>query len=569
MKEFGVVDLETQGFDGQLVVGCVLFRDNTHIFYSFKEFFNIIKTFPDKTILFAHNGGKFDYKFILSEAEDANIDIIKMININGSINFTLSFSSKNNIILRDSYLLLPLSLDKLGKAFNTTHKKLPFDMDFWVGSGYPCSLELIEYCKIDCFTLFDCLITFANELGIDKFDFTIAGTAFNILLDTEIGINKVRNYTKNFLTKSEEEFIRTAYMGGRTEVFEQVGNGLFHYDVNSMYPYVMANNYYPTGQHYFVTGHDEIIKELTSGNLGVVKCIVSLDLDMHIPFLGIKRDNKLLFPIGSWTASYTSHEILEAQKRGYQFLFIEGIFYESKRILFKSFVNKYYQMRLDNKGTAKDAIAKLILNSAYGKFAQRREYSKLVHFNEIYNQKDFHDYQRVGETDYYETTVTNYCNREINPIYAVFVTAYARTHLYNLFEDVLSKDGVVYYCDTDSVFCNVDLETQSGLGGLKLERQIDKGLFIAPKLYKIDDIIKAKGIRQTDELDLETLLKVGTSITVRQSRLRGFKELQRLGMQGEHFKYLKYDSFDKNISSELTKRERTSDYKTSPIRLNE
>ena len=149
------------------------------------------------------------------------------------------------------------------------------------------------------------------------------------------------------------------------------------------------------------------------------------------------------------------------------------------------------------------------------------------------------------------------------------MTAYARTHLYNLFEDVHTKNGVVYYCDTDSVFCNVELETQNGLGGLKLERQIDKGIFIAPKLYKIDGITKAKGIRQTDCLELENLLTDGTKVTVRQSRLRGFKEMQRLGMEGDHFRYLKYDSFDKTISGELTKRERTSDNKTKPIRLND
>lgn len=39
--------------------------------------------------------------------------------------------------------------------------------------------------------------------------------------------------------EGEDKFIRRAYFGGRTYVFQPYGEDLYYYDVNSLYPYIM------------------------------------------------------------------------------------------------------------------------------------------------------------------------------------------------------------------------------------------------------------------------------------------------------------------------------------------
>ena len=54
---------------------------------------------------------------------------------------------------------------------------------------------------------------------------------------------------------------------------------------------------------------------------------------------------------------------------------------------------------------------------------------------------------------------------------AALITSYARVHLYELME----KAGLehIYYCDTDSIFTDIAMQTNNELGGIKNEAVID------------------------------------------------------------------------------------------------
>lgn len=70
--------------------------------------------------------------------------------------------------------------------------------------------------------------------------------------------------------------------------------------------------------------------------------------------------------------------------------------------------------------------------------------------------------------------------------------------------DILSKGGKIYYTDTDSIVTDTELDTkqvnENEIGKLKLEQNINKGIFISGKLYWIcndkgEFIIRAKGVK--------------------------------------------------------------------------
>ena len=44
-----------------------------------------------------------------------------------------------------------------------------------------------------------------------------------------------------------ESYVRAGYYGGRTEVFTPYLESFFHFDINSLYPYVMKSFPYPVG----------------------------------------------------------------------------------------------------------------------------------------------------------------------------------------------------------------------------------------------------------------------------------------------------------------------------------
>lgn len=448
-------DIETKGLSGDLVIGGLFDGQKYFTFTDWSNFLDIIhKKLPDKTSLYAHNGGKFDHKHLLAYIDSRpDIKISHFLNINGSVIFTLTIKGKR-FYFRDSFLHLPKSLKKLCESFDVKHSKKDFDMENWIKNNCPISEELKTYLYYDCLALYELLQKYFSIVGEPKL--TIASTSFDICLKSTFQGVEVGKLTKNFLTIEEEDFIRASYRGGRTEVFKRyTSQSLFHYDVNSLYPYVMKNRDYPYGQHKKIIGNEKCKELIDSGYLGVIKCFIQAP-DLHYPYLCVHHEGKLLFPVGNWIGNITSIEYQKALKLGYKIDIIEGIFYSKKGKLFSNFVDKFYKIKCESKG-AKRETAKLILNSAYGKFGQRREYKEYITFEEIVDKGlDFGDYEKVNDK-FYRCKSINYRDRRINPVIATFVTAYARDYLYQGMELVFNNGGTVYYVDTDSIFSDIAL----------------------------------------------------------------------------------------------------------------
>ena len=100
--------------------------------------------------------------------------------------------------------------------------------------------------------------------------------------------------------------------------------------MNSLYPYVMANNKFPVGTPKLFEG--SLIDLNAPETFGFLKVKVRASTDLNIPLLQVRRNGKTLTPLGTWTDWYFSEELKYAEKLGYKFEVLEGVY--SKKITY-------------------------------------------------------------------------------------------------------------------------------------------------------------------------------------------------------------------------------------------
>jgi len=567
-------DLETKGLGGDIVIGGVYDGTRYLEFRTIDEFIYYLKAFFPSGTLYAHNGGKYDNRYLLEYFRGNDYKVSRIFYINNGLIFTVELGSKK-FKFRDSFHLLPRSLKNLCESFNVEHKKQDFDMKVWLKSGCPETVELRSYLKDDCKGLYEVLEKFNTEFGVTP-KLTIASTAFSTLLKTKYKNIELRKLLKNFMTKDQEDFVRESYKGGRVEVFQRYAENVNSYDVNSLYPFVMHNFNYPFGRLFDQNGKnfDTMIKK---GKLGVAECLIEAP-DIDIPYLALRYDNKLVFPTGQWKDTITSLEIIEARKRGYKIKILKGIIWDKKGRVFKNYVDEYYEMKSTSKG-AKKECAKLFLNSSYGKFGQRRTNKAIKTEQEMINRGYSVNSASFDGGYLFSFDETSYRNRAVNPICATFVTAYARHVLYEGMETVLKLGGDVYYCDTDSIKTNIELPDNmihsTDLGKWDFEGKYLESVFISPKLYSMYSeeytIKKGKGVN-TENLhkltfdDYKKLLNENGTLVFENERVTGVMEQFKRKDTNKN-KYISSIKTTKKICTNYDKRELIDNSKTKPLHL--
>jgi hypothetical protein len=164
------------------------------------------------------------------------------------------------------------------------------------------------------------------------------------------------------LTGKVNKDIRLSYYGGIVEVYKPYIENGYYYDVNSQYPYVMSNNYYPIGNPIYSTDKN------LDNYFGYVNVKVKTPINIKIPLLPHLKDGKLLTPIGEWEGWYFSEELKYCKKHGYEFEIIEGYKFEKSKTLFKEYIDIFYKMKLDatlDGNNVKKQFAKDMLNWLY------------------------------------------------------------------------------------------------------------------------------------------------------------------------------------------------------------
>lgn len=428
------------------------------------------------TVAYAHNGGRFDFGFVLEEIlknYSGKFTITPMRSGSSIIQLKITDGQKHSWVLRDSFALIPQSLKRITENFNVENIKGSFDHKKVTWKNYlKFEKEWIPYLINDCKGLYQSLILYQSWI-IKKFNVSLSK---NITL-AQLAMNIFRS---NFLTKpitnhrSIEEDIRESYRGGRVEIFKHYGENLHYYDINSLYPYVMKKYAMPT--KFIVKSFDMKIQDF-----GFMYATIRIPEGLNIPLLAKRDDGKLKFGTGTIKGWYCSPEIQKAKQLGCIIDIHFGYKFEKDK-LFDGYVDALYEIKQKaKKGSVDYILSKLLMNSLYGKFGQRRERRKIV-----INPKDIIGKECINlQYDIYSEDVVSEATH-ILPAIASMVTCYARLELYERFEEAQKKNGTIYYCDTDSLITDAVLETNSKLGGLSDELDgdmIEKGYFLLPKFY--------------------------------------------------------------------------------------
>lgn len=312
-----------------------------------------------------------------------------------------------------------------------------------------------------------------------------------------------------FIRKGKETELNTierrAYFGGRTECFRRGIYEVHSFNVKSMYPSVMKENLMPdpNSARYIRVG-THYRKRFESDMLGIyhVRVYVPKQVIGLLPYYN--KDGKLVFPHGIFEGWYVKEELQAAEQYGAKILHCyEFIVYQKKLDLFSEYIDDMYRSRAEHPpGTLYNMMYKILMNSLYGKFAQKNPVNAYTGKMEDYvgslpeGTRLIPSHTVFGEecinipADCYEEAYGAF------PCIAVYITALARVKL--LHKLMQHKDSVVY-CDTDSIkYQTWDGLDESGHNLGEWEHEYTKTqCFIRPKMYWDVSMatIKAKGIR--------------------------------------------------------------------------
>lgn len=396
----------------------------------------------------------------------------------------LYFTPVYSVKILDSFKIIPLSIAQMAKAFDLPILKGSIDYEAYRPVGHELTDEEVAYLDNDV-RIAAMSIDYFLKHGLNKMT---AGS--NALSDFRSGMGGKRGFRKWFplLDKEEDAFIRCAYRGGFTYVNHryqgrELGEGIV-LDVNSLYPSVMygcSGERLPYGSPVWFDG-----KPVKSDayNLWVAQITCSFRLrEDHLPCIQLKgnfRFNQTEYLERSdgdvtFTITNVDWELIKRQYHVYNLRWHGGYMFRSASFLFKKYIDYWVgiknQATIDgNKGMRE--LAKLMLNSLYGKFATRTV---------VYSRRPMliDDVLRYVDID----------PTERDPVYlpvGVFVTSWAR------FKTVTSAQSVYdrfAYADTDSLHL-VGTEVPSDLdvddvrlGAWKHESTFDRAKFLRAKCY--------------------------------------------------------------------------------------
>ena len=269
------------------------------------------------------------------------------------------------------------------------------------------------------------------------------------------------------------------YQGGKCLVspykIGTIQKNIYKYDINSMYPTQMRNMLYPIGE-------GKIVKEFSDNPRKIYIVKIS-------NILGFMKENMIPVWYDTLTGNYRIkffeqeekyywlEELRELENYYYLDYKIEEIIEYEGKIFFgaQNYVDNYYKIKKESSGVIRNG-AKLFLNSAYGKIAQRIErvnceyklsedgYIHLVKYEEELDEKAM-----------------------MSVVVGSRITALSRVLLMYYIRIICKNNPKKYfvYCDTDSVhaLCEFKDTNEKELGKMKSEGVYEFGKYLAPKTY--------------------------------------------------------------------------------------
>ena len=534
-----VGDFETTIYTGQTetrvwaAAVVPLYSENVEIFTNIRDTFDYLVSLKCNIVIYYHNL-KFDGHFwidyflrtTMTQAIDNDnhfIDDKNMVknsykyvisNYGQWYEITIMTKFRKLIKIRDSLKLLPFSVKKLSREFETKHHKTDIE---YTGNRLPgqISVDEIEYIKNDVLVVKESLEKMFQN-GNDRM--TIGACCF---ADFKFQFEK-RTYwelfpnLKDFKIKEDiygapdaDAYIRKSYRGGwcylKPEYAGKILQKGYTLDVNSLYPSVMLSECYPVGLPAFFVGE---IPEKIKGNPNYyyfvrIQCKFELRKNF-LPTIQIKNNwfyksneylttSKIFNPNdGRYYDRYVDIDGTEKDatleltmtmtdfelfKKHYytDIKILDGCYFFTHPSIFTKYINKYRYQKINAKNSVERTIAKLFSNNLYGKMATGSNNSyKLCYLDETENKIKF---KNVFSDD--RTPVYIPCGSAIKSYARNFTISAAQS---NYDEFVFS--------DTDSIHCLGDVKDVKNCkidnkeySCWKLENVWDTGLFVRQKTY--------------------------------------------------------------------------------------
>lgn len=323
-----------------------------------------------------------------------------------------------------------------------------------------------EYCRRDtliCWRLMYFMKKFCKEHEFGEIGITAASTAvstFRTKFMEGLTIHRGRK-------KKVVEMEQAAYHGGRTECFFIGGvDGCRYLDRNSMYPAEMIDNYFPIRYSREIENPTpgELLRYIKKNACVLIHARIKTERPIYAQVYG--KNEKLIFPVGEFIGYFVTPEVLEMIEHNEIVEIYSAHLYQAKKI-FHNYIDFMSTERVKYKAVGDKMganIFKLLQNTLYGKFAERRHENKFLRTEEnfevdsyIYVDENFemHNIKKIG-FDVFESIRTEDEAFSSFTCIAAHVTAYARMHIGKKILELREKNIPVYYCDTDSIITNND-----------------------------------------------------------------------------------------------------------------
>lgn len=384
---------------------------------------------------------------------------------------------------RDSWKKIPMSVDRIPKSFGFETTKGELDYDAFRPVGHVLTPEERDYLHRDVSIVAKALrIVIDNgakklTIGSDalaEYKSIMGGKAFERIFPV--------------LSPAMDAEIRRAYRGGFTYADPRytgrvLGSGVV-LDVNSLYPSVMYNSLIPYGEPAWQSGRVEPTEAFPL-TIFAVEFTAKLKKD-HIPCIQIKGNmrfaeteylREIKEPVNLMVTNvdwqlYNEHYDIEVLHWG------GGWKFRATVGLFQAYIDKWSKIKAESEGGQRE-MAKLMLNSLYGKFATNPEVTSKI---PVLTEDDVVKL-KMGPDD---TRL---------PVYTaagVFITSHARNLTIRAAQENYANFA---YADTDSLHLvtdtssplsgvphNIDVH-KSRMGAWKLEYYFDAAYYIRPKAY--------------------------------------------------------------------------------------
>lgn len=457
-------------------------------------------------------------------------------------------NTKLHTVIYDSYKKLPFTVKKIAKDFKLSVLKGEIDYNEYRPPGHKLTEKEVTYLIHDMKIVAEALdIQFKQ--GMTKM------TNGSDALSGYKSIFGTKTFDKYFPAVSKEMYyeLKPAYKGGFTWLNpkyaeKEIGEGMT-FDVVSLYPSQMYNRELPYGTPLPFEGKYEYDKRYPL-YIQHIRCCFWLK-EGYIPTIQIKRNP--LFKANEYLVDsddeivdlYLTNIDLEMFLEHYEtedLEYFRGWKFRSKKGLFKDYIDKWIYVKSTSDG-AKKALAKLMLNSLYGKFATNPD----VTGKRPYLRED-------GATGFElpKDEDGNIIREFKDPLYmpmGIFITSWARYTTISAAQKCFDR---IIYCDTDSLHVEGLEEPEAikdiignNLGNWAHENTFQKARYIRQKTYA--QVLYAKEVEKDGETIIVPCGKEESTTTKLSIKCAGMPEAIKDQVSFDEFKRgYTHSGFDKD-----------------------